>query len=343
MATLLPDLYLIDIRPRDASENGLKQFCRLSFVYFVFAFAFSTVLRGGDLLHFKTAFGLLQYSAIGYSLSTTIFISIFIIGYVSRSRSSEVLHDVAFAVGGTVFLKLGYTLFKTSMTLVVPFFTDRFMADLDAFLHFGHDPWEVLHLFSDSVSVWFAEAVYVRSWFTIAFGFPLLLAATDADHERRNRFLVLNGLAWVGLGNLLAVATMSSGPIYYDFVTGEERFAALQQALSAAGLADSMIGRGQVYLWEGYSNFSSALGSGISAFPSVHVAMATVFALYIAERWKLMRPVAFAYVAAIQFLSVYLGWHYAVDGYASIMIILAAYAYLRSANRQSTGSESLAA
>lgn len=316
----------------------MKLFFILSFFYFLFAFAMSTALRGGELMHFATAMSLLRGTAIGYPLATVTFIGVFIGGYALSGRSITVLRDVGFAIGGTCFLKLGYTLFKTSMTLLVPFYTDTFFAHVDQVLHFGHDPWVLLHGIGWWIPAGLADAIYVRSWFVIAFGFPLLLAATDPHRGRQTRFLILNAIAWIGIGNALALATMSAGPVYYDRVLEGERFADLTDALAASGIAGALTGAIQEYLWFGYESHASALGSGISAFPSVHVAMATVFALYVAERWRLFAWPALAYLAAIQFLSVWLGWHYAVDGYASIAVIGTAYVLLVRRDRAQSAS-----
>ena len=64
---------------------------------------------------------------------------------------------------------------------------------------------------------------------------------------------------------------------------------------------------------------SNGIGRGISAMPSMHLSIATVFALL---GWKISR---FWGMAGIIFLvlillgSVHLGYHYAVDGYAAIL------------------------
>lgn len=63
----------------------------------------------------------------------------------------------------------------------------------------------------------------------------------------------------------------------------------------------------------------SAIG-GISAMPSVHLALATVTALYWSRRGRRWRVAGVLFVGAVQVGSVALGWHYAVDGYAGIAI-----------------------
>ena len=73
-------------------------------------------------------------------------------------------------------------------------------------------------------------------------------------------------------------------------------------------------------LWDSYVNNKDPLG--ISAFPSMHNAMATIFALV---TWRTNRKLGIAFVifaALILIGSVQLGWHYAVDGYGAIAIAL---------------------
>ena len=61
----------------------------------------------------------------------------------------------------------------------------------------------------------------------------------------------------------------------------------------------------------------------MSAFPSMHVAVATVTALYLAERSRLLGLIGAAFWAVVMFLSVYTGYHYALDGIAATGMVLA--------------------
>ena len=74
----------------------------------------------------------------------------------------------------------------------------------------------------------------------------------------------------------------------------------------------------QKLLWDGY--IGKAVAIGISAFPSMHNASAMLFALALSKCSRGLGYVFFAYVVVIFLGSVHLGWHYAIDGYAGIII-----------------------
>ena len=70
-------------------------------------------------------------------------------------------------------------------------------------------------------------------------------------------------------------------------------------------------------LWRVYVTHSVEIGGGISAAPSVHCALTLLFVLAV-RRSVLVVP-ALAYLVFIYFGSIYLGWHYAVDGLISFV------------------------
>jgi membrane-associated phospholipid phosphatase len=143
-------------------------------------------------------------------------------------------------------------------------------------------------------------------------------------------------LVWIVIGNVFAVAFLSAGPGFYGLITGDTlRFSEQAMALSSTyGAADL-----QAYLWDYHIKGEASLASGISAFPSVHVgliAMNTFFAFEVSRRLGL---IAAGYTLFIMASSVALGWHYPIDGYASVVIVAVIYylvkAYLQTGNRYS--------
>nr|WP_255572009.1 phosphatase PAP2 family protein [Celeribacter sp. PS-C1] len=205
------------------------------------------------------------------------------------------------------------------------------LAELDRMLHGGRDAWQVAHDLRGWIDTDGAAFTYSGVWGAFAFSFPMLLALGDSDPARKARYLGLYALSWVLLGNVMAAVFSSAGPIYADQVVGGDHFAPMIASLSDLTFPGTSVERVQQALWAQYIDGGGAQlgGSGISAFPSMHVAMATIWALYVSERSRLYAPVGIGFAATILFLSVYTGWHYAVDGYASVLFTVAIIAFLR--------------
>jgi membrane-associated phospholipid phosphatase len=75
----------------------------------------------------------------------------------------------------------------------------------------------------------------------------------------------------------------------------------------------------QDYLLQNYIAGDTQHLSGISAFPSMHVSMAFIFLLLSSYYNKTVFTGFLVFFLFIMIGSVFLGWHYAVDGYFSIL------------------------
>lgn len=220
-----------------------------------------------------------------------------------------------------------FTFTKNHLSAIVPFYADQALADLDAALHLGHDPWVLTHRLESDLLSTVAGWAYQDFWLVPAMFLPAILPLVDADEGRIIRFCQLYLVTWIFLGNILALTVMSAGPVYYDRLLGTDRFAGLDAGLAGLGLPGVI--NLQNFLWANYQSGNLVSGAGISAFPSVHIGMVTVWALYIAERFPRLLPLSVLLVAAYTFFSVYLGWHYAIDGYASTLILVLCWHLLR--------------
>jgi hypothetical protein len=242
-----------------------------------------------------------------------------------RSKRASVL-AVVMAFVGTLLFHGGFTLVKTSMPYIAPFFADPMLADWDKLLHGGRDAWEIAHQIGAHLPMDWLVLFYLEVWVWPAICLPVIIAALDTDSDRVRRTMILYMLAWVLLGNVVALSGMSVGPVFYDRLLDTARFDGLTQALlNSEGRNFVDI---QDFLWLSYTENEQVLGSGISAFPSVHVGIAAVTAIYLFERSRLLAPFGLAFLVIILFLSVYTGYHYALDGYASIFLIGAAWVWL---------------
>lgn len=245
------------------------------------------------------------------------------------------LGDIAYVALGTILFQIGFSFAKAAIPFLVPFHADPTLAAADAWLHGGADAWHWFYPGGEPlVTPRTSALIYIYVWSVVMMLFPLLVVVTDPVPARVNRTLILYLATWVILGNVFATLGSSVGPVFYDNLIGGDRFADLASVLRSSGMSDSDFGPVQDYLWQAYVAQSAALGSGISAFPSMHVAMAAVPALYGVERSVWLAPVAIAYVALVQVISVTSGYHYALDGYVSIVCVLLARAGIKILARQ---------
>ncbi|EPE97830.1 hypothetical protein RGCCGE502_13169 [Rhizobium grahamii CCGE 502] len=202
------------------------------------------------------------------------------------------------------------------------FLYDQWLAKTDALLSFGPDPWKILlSIGGHHAIVKLVDWNYSVLWFAVCFGTLFYVATSPRAAPVRVRYIGMFMLVWVVCGNILAGLFMSAGPVFYGAVTGDtQRFAELLSFLASPDgpTTTSMV---QSYLWSLHTHHAPGLGSGISAFPSVHVGLVALNAFFAAEISRRLGIIAFCYTAFVMFSSVYLGWHYAVDGYASLLVV----------------------
>lgn len=297
---------------------------RFSVAYVVCAFALMAALTQAPanmlafLIEIAKSYFHLFYGNLAWITPPLLLVAVLWLGpKICFSR----LGAVTLMVAMSIFLQIGFVFAKSAIPQLVPFYADPFLAEVDRNLFFGRDGWEVAHALAGEGYAWLFPALYMPVWSALALGFPMLIALTDPDRARAGRYAWLFMLTWVVVGNVLATLGSSVGPIYYDRLLGSDHFANLAIAMDQSGLAESALGRLQDHLWAGSRAASMPL-SLISAFPSVHVAIATVAALYLRERAPRLAPVGYAFLCAIAFISVYSGYHYAICALAGWVVVV---------------------
>lgn len=238
-----------------------------------------------------------------------------------------ILDRIAIALPLLIFIpRFGgaFTLVKAAIPRIDPFTWDPEFVELDTFLHFGFQPWELLQPILGSP---FATAIV--GWFYSLWFFALSFVWTWEAFSLRNptlRLLFFYSLLliWIIFGVLGAIYFTSAGPAFYGLlIDGTDPFEPLMDALRSANEQYS-IGAlvAQGVLWDNYLMRDVRLGGGISAMPSMHVAMTLLFALvgWRTARW--LGIILFTYFLIVLIGSVHLGWHYAIDGYVMVPGVL---------------------
>jgi hypothetical protein len=221
------------------------------------------------------------------------------------------------------FFYAAYRDWKTAIPALVPFYLDGPLDALDRWLHGGRAPWEWLH----GVLGWpdrthLIDGLYVF-WFEAKLAVVLWMAFS-LRRRLRARFFITYILVYIVLGHLAALAFSSAGPPYFADVvaSGGDPFRPLLDYLWA--LHDEYYLYAvdiQGTVWAGFMGQYDGPVSGISAFPSIHVA---VVAIYVFVGFAVHRVLGWAFLLFLLVTlvgSVHLGWHYAVDGYASIAAV----------------------
>lgn len=222
-------------------------------------------------------------------------------------------------------------LFKSafaSLKQIIPdihfFCCDYSLMRCDRLLHFGHLPWKLFKFILDNETIVIIFDRLYMLWFLILSIFCLLMAWSRKRRQRLNFFL-LTLVVWAVFGSLLGTTLSSAGPCYYDKVVSKQKnpYQPLMDRIEEINKDTPLWAvHNQQGLWKAYSEKKWLPFGGISAMPSVHVAMAVVFALFAWRVNQFLGGFFWVYLIIIQVSSIILGWHYAVDGYVSICLTM---------------------
>ena len=208
-------------------------------------------------------------------------------------------------LGGSLFLPLQY-----AIPGEMAFWLDAPLAAGERAL-FGADPWLLL----DRALGWATlplDRVYglwLPCQLLVLFGILLM-----PPSRAKSRALIAYSLAWFLLGVAAAALCSSAGPIFYDRLSGGARFAGLGATLHARG-ATMAIAESDA-MWASLATAKPNFVAGISAMPSLHVAVSLWIWLAARSLAPRLAPLALGYFGLIWVGSVQLGWHYVADGLA---------------------------
>lgn len=211
---------------------------------------------------------------------------------------------------------------KKIIPQIQPFYADRAIALAENAV-LGRDAWQLTHALLGRTATRAIDLVY-GLWHLVNISMLCWIVLTPNRRFQLQAVLSYQ-LAWLLMGALLAVALSSVGPCYYQAFTGDARFAPLMRELTAVNGPEGLHSLVAMKYLLATRN-TDAFGGGISAMPSLHVAIAVYSVLMARLAWpaRLLPALgASAYAVAIFVGSVHLGWHYALDGIVSALVMLA--------------------
>lgn len=206
---------------------------------------------------------------------------------------------------------------KQMIPLYNPFSWDDTFAGIGTQLFFGNTPWRLTHaVFGSPLGTVFLDRLYA-AWVPLLFLVTPVFALV-APPLLRARFFLSFGLGFILIGVVGAFYFSSAGPCFAALLHTHEagRYDELMTRLHA--INDSGWHLSAIYfqdhLWQAYQNRDYGFGNGISAMPSMHNAVAILYALSVGQfGWK-ARAGAWTFATLIFIGSVHLGWHYTADG-----------------------------
>ncbi|USD33074.1 MULTISPECIES: phosphatase PAP2 family protein [Vibrio] len=243
-----------------------------------------------------------------------------------------------------------YTFLKPLIPDINPFQYDVLFYQIDKWLHFGYSPWELTHtIFSSALATSLLNFLY-HLWFLLMWGAVLFFIVRRDLAKLRTQFLITFLTSWLLIGGVGAILLSSAGPCYLHLLDPSalqyeplmQKLEMQHQQLIQSGWFGLWALNVQDTLWQMYSSDTPGIGGGISAMPSMHVAIAVAMALA-AYRYNRKFGVAmWSYALAIQIGSVHLAWHYAIDGYLSFILTIVIWkliGWLQNRHQQSTTSQ----
>lgn len=235
---------------------------------------------------------------------------------------------VAMGIGATLagFDLYFFMILKPELDVLFPFWADPHLANIDHWI-FGTDPWRLFTGWNLVIVSW----LYSPFWFfSVLLTFFWLLLKPPST--QKSTAIIAYFAIWSVFGPVGQALLSSGGPIFYERLAFGPRFAEMPIPPVVQILSD--------YLWTAYHGRSLAVGAGISAMPSLHIASMTwltmTFAIY-RSRWTIPALLLTLFIYAG---SIALGWHYATDGLVgaagAACCFYAAGLYLAAASRLSS-------
>lgn len=235
------------------------------------------------------------------------------------------VHGVPMLAALVVFMPV-FSAMKSAIPLFNSGTWDATFIAADQAIH-GGDAWRLLQPLLGFAPVTSALSMVYFAWFFVIYASSIYFCFLCRDRTLRTQYFIAYFASWTLGGVMLATMLASVGPAFAGPLLGDHRFDAQMAYLRTVNEHYPVLTlKALDFLLASRMESSTGLGAGISAMPSMHVAMALLVALSIARLSRAAAIAGYAFFACIMVGSVHLSPHYAVDGYVSIAVTLVVWA-----------------
>lgn len=224
-------------------------------------------------------------------------------------------------------LMASFNAYKQMILPMAGFRFDPLFAAMDHALFLGTDPWRITHrLLPWPQASLLIDRAY-HGWFVpMSLGVIVCAFLPARSWRVRTQYLLSYVAIWIGIGSALAFLLPAAGPCFYGNIAhAGDHFALLMAKLTAdqaaAGGAFAALAN-QAMLVSGHGADGLMAGGGISAMPSVHNALAVLFAITAFHIHRFAGWLMTGYALLIWIGSIHLGWHYAIDGIVAAILTI---------------------
>ena len=222
-----------------------------------------------------------------------------------------------------VFMMPLFSAMKSMISLFNAYSWDTTFIAWDRFLFFGNDAWEVMQPVLGYPIVTATLAFFYHLWILIPYVGTIFVLFYRVMRPVARQYLLSFFMSWALIGGLMATLLASVGPCFMEPLLGDPTFVDQMAYLNAANEQfPIMTLRVQALLVEWYQTSENGLGAGITAMPSMHVAIALLFWLAVRKVSPLFNRLLLAFFVMTWVSSVHLAYHYAVDGLVSVIAVI---------------------